>query len=672
MEESKMESKTYSIFGAGAAGLYTAWRLLDGATKPAGDQSKLLAKGDTLALYDWGQYDFSKENPGTRASGARVCTWHYKNDKSKSYVELGGMRYAEWDSNPSPSFPNPNDGTAPGQRLVSTVISQLGLDQYSVPFNESANPLYYLRTKHLYLNYISATNPAPYFADESVITAPPDNGFNTVETDTLTTKSIPTTRKGWDTFYQHGRITANLPDTSIYKKGAFLKDIGYWNLMYDRLGSEGYNYTADGNGYTSNVINSHAGEAFQGNNEFTPGSEYKTLTIGYSGMFDALFQAIAELAQEKGVIFEYYPNTRLHSILQKDNVIEFGYATRDQPWTKAGSKTTDAAWLAMPRHAIELVARATRFEQTDGLDVLNAQKVKLYLESAIMQPSYKVGMFFKEPWWTDKAKFPVKLTSYELTDKVLQSLKQTGFPEDLLLALEPLVETPYDSADEFINTVQNTLPGTLTAEQIKMLISAAELNTIGPSYTDTPIRMVVYFGNNAANDEGEKVYGILASYDDEQFTTFWQELELGDKKEREIPISEDFQTLEGPRLVPRIMNKMLRKQLAEMHFGTGADYRLVPEPLESRYMDWSLPPFNAGYHAWAAHFNIGDVQQNIRKPSQLIDGADANIFIVGETYSNDQAWVEGAYCTAESVLNDFFDIEPIIDCTEYPFICSAS
>ena len=26
----------------------------------------------------------------------------------------------------------------------------------------------------------------------------------------------------------------------------------------------------------------------------------------------------------------------------------------------------------------------------------------------------------------------------------------------------------------------------------------------------------------------------------------------------------------------------------------------------------------------------------------------------GEAYSNDQAWVEGSFCTAESVLNDFF------------------
>ena len=102
---------------------------------------------------------------------------------------------------------------------------------------------------------------------------------------------------------------------------------------------------------------------------------------------------------------------------------------------------------------------------------------------------------------------------------------------------------------------------------------------------------------------------------------------------------------------------------------SNADYTAVPEPLEARYMDWSLPPFNAGYHAWAAHYDIADVQQKIRKPTQLVPGADADIFIVGEAYSNDQAWVEGAYCTAESVLNDFFDIEPLIDDTHYPFIC---
>jgi hypothetical protein len=208
-------------------------------------------------------------------------------------------------------------------------------------------------------------------------------------------------------------------------------------------------------------------------------------------------------------------------------------------------------------------------------------------------------------------------------------------------------------------------------KQEEQLLAAAKRNTIGPSVTDTPIRQVVYFGNNARDQNRKPVFGLLASYDDEMYTGFWQDLELGPDSERKIPISDDVQPLDGPRQAPPIMVKMLRAQLAAVHFGPQSDYTAVPEPLETRYMDWSLPPFNAGYHAYAAHYNVCDVQQKIRKPSQLIDGADADIFIVGEAYSNDQAWVEGAFCTAESVLNDFFGIAPIIDNTNYPFICPS-
>lgn len=664
-----MKNKTYSIFGAGAAGLYTAWRLLDGKAKNGKGKTKQPVKGDTLELYDWGKYDFSKEDPGTRAAGARVCTWHYQNDNKKSYLELGGMRYSEWNGD--------NDGKAGGQRVVTTVIKELGLDKYSVPFNESTNPLFYLRTKNMYLADITSTNPAPYNVDHYAADESPDIGFNTIEALAGTEKKLPQTRRQWCDFYQNGRIVVNLPDSSVYQKGERFADIGYWNLMYDQLGSEGFGYTADGNGYTSNVINWNSAVALQANNEFTPGTEYRTLTTGYSSMFNALFNAIVKLAKKKGVHFKYHPDTRLHSILQIDGVIHYSLATRANPDKKSASGTTDAAWLAMPRYALDLVAQATRYQDHEGLDVLNHQKVQLYLESAIMQPSYKVGMFFDSEWWLDSANtpYPPQLASYEVTQKVIDRLAQEGFPKKYLSAMKNdshILETPYASESLFITTVEQLIQERLTYKQEQQLLAAAYRNTIGPSVTDTPIRQVVYFGNNAPDQTGKPVYGLLASYDDEMYTSFWQDLELGPDARRKIPISEDTQPLEGPRKAPEIMVKMLCQQLATLHFGPQANYNAVPKPLETVYMDWSLPPFNAGYHAYAAHYNVCDVQQKIRKPSQLIEGADADIFIVGETYSNDQAWVEGAFCTAESVLNDFFGIEPIIDDMEYPFICPCS
>jgi hypothetical protein len=390
-------------------------------------------------------------------------------------------------------------------------------------------------------------------------------------------------------------------------------------------------------------------------------------------MFTALFEAIVKLAKAKGVVFRYYPDTRLHSILAREENIVYTYATRANPNASAGSRTTDAAWLAMPRHSLELVAQATRYANNDGLDVLNAEKVQLYMDAAIQQPSYKVGMFFDSQWWLN-ATFPAPIIAYVVTADVIATLKQAKFPASWLKAMQQspaIFNQSIEGTANFLSLVEQTIGERPTVTQEQTLVAAAQRNSIGPSVTDTPIRQVVYFGDNARNSS-QKIYGILASYDDEQFTSFWRELEIGAEEQRKIPEASDTQPLQGPRVVPEAMVKMLRRQLAELHFGPSAAYMQVPPPLEARYMDWSLPPFNAGYHAWAAHFDIADVQQNIRKPSQLIEGAEANIFIVGEAYSNDQAWVEGAYCTAESVLNDYFGIEPIIDDTHYPFICKVT
>ena len=654
-----MSTKTYSIFGAGAAGLYTAWRLLNGEPKNVSGKAKMLGKGDILELYDWGKYDFSKNDPGTREPGARVCTWHYKGDKQRSYLELGGMRYAEFDPK-----------TQAGHLLVTTVINQLGLDKYSENFNESTDQLFFLRNRNQYLTEIGPGNPVPYNIPNDGADQSPYNGFSAVQN---LVKKSPTTRIDWCKFYQNGKLDNEPGDQSVFENGDPVKNIGYWNLMFDQLDGEGYAYTNDANGYTSNVINWNSADAFNSNNEFAPGTQYKTLTHGYSSMFNALFDAIEKLAARKGVDLKYYPDTRLHSIHEKDGLVHFTTATRKNPWKNSGAKTADAAWMAMPRHSIELVAEATRYASVDGLDVLNTREVQLYLEAAIMQPSYKIGLFFDSPWWLDTATYPPKIICFTITAETIKQLAKLKWPAGDLAKIKKdtnVFDTAFDSEDAITLAVNNCIGRQLSYTQQSQLFTASQQNnTIGPAFTDTPIRMCVYFGNNALDKKTKPVYGILASYDDEQFTTFWKELEEGPKRVTRVPTIEDVQPLQGPRKCSGVMVKMLRKQLAAMHFGPGADYKKVPKPLEAAFMDWSLPPFNAGYHAWAAHYDICDVQQKIRKPSQLIPGADANIFIVGETYSNDQAWVEGAYCTAESVLNDFFDMKPIVNNPQYPFIC---
>lgn len=699
-----MEKKTYSIFGAGAAGLYTAWRLLQGNPANSKETSKNLQKGDILELYDWGKYEFSDKEKGTREAGARVCTWHYKDNPDASYLELGGMRYSAWDYKKTKNNPKPNDGNNPGHRLVTKTISEIGLEKYSVPFNEASDPLLSLRSKSMYTSDINANNPAPYFVNNYGADAGPDDGFTKIEAVGVNVSEgvLPLTRKGWCEFYENGEIKEDLGDHSIYKKGQKLKDIGYWNLAYDVLGQEGFSYLSDGNGYSSNVVNSNSAQSFEVNNEFTPGTLYKTLTIGYSGIFSTLFQEIVKLAKKKGIHIEYHPNTRLRSILENKNVIHYTTASGKEPNKELDAKTCDAAFLAMGRYAIDLVAQGTRYKdkKEDDFDVLNEDKVQLYLESVLMQPSYKIGMFFDTPWWRDDIpsppKYPAKLNSYFLTQEGIKALKQEKFPEKYIQAIEKaaseaaqaklkaekeykaydnsvtsIIDKSYDTEADFLSDAQSIVKADFTYQEKQQILAIAHLDTIGPSATDMPIRQVVYFGDNAKSKKGKKVYGILASYDDIGYTTFWKPLEIEPNKERKITESKDTQPLEGPRKAPETMVKMLRQQLASLHFGAQAKFTDVPEPLETKYMDWSLPPFKAGYHAYYAHYNIGDVQQKIRKPSTLVKGKDSNLFIVGSTYSNDQAWVEGAFCTAESVLNEYFNIEKLIDDKEYPFICPA-
>jgi hypothetical protein len=119
------------------------------------------------------------------------------------------------------------------------------------------------------------------------------------------------------------------------------------------------------------------------------------------------------------------------------------------------------------------------------------------------------------------------------------------------------------------------------------------------------------------------------------------------------------------------MIRMVRLELAKVHYGDPNAAGQIPEPLEAKYMDFSLNPFGAGYHAWAAHYDICDVMQKIRKPSALLQGVDVPLFIIGSAFSNDQAWVEGAFCTAESVLKEFLDVPTIADISRYPLICGC-
>jgi len=593
----------YTIFGGGPSGLYTAWRLLT---------SGKITASDSLEIIEWGDYDYEGNGlSGTRMPAGRICSHHYKGEIDKSYIEVGGMRYIDWDT-----------VKKEGHQLVTTTINLLGLDGKRIEFNTTDNPLLFLRGQQTYQQSINAANPVPY---NTTINVTLENGTvvpaNAAAADVLIgniSNAIigegVTSRVQQCQFYATGTLPSGF-QSNVYNVGDLASNVGYWNILYDQAYNEGYQYASDANGYSSNVINWNAANAAVYNGEFAPGGTFKTLSTGFSSIFVTMYQACVSYASANGLDFTMTKNARLHSIWDQDGTTQYYTALASSPDQPAGSvQGTDYAFLAMPPQAIKIVAQATRYltPSTGRNNFLNHNNVANYVESVIEQPSYKIAMFFDRPWWKDP-----------------------GMPFPLNV----------DSAT----------------------------NTYGPTITDLPIRQIYYFGDNAIGPQAQPVYGILASYDDMRFSKFWEEMEWSVTEQHQSPPSEDLQPLEGAQPATPAMTNMLRLELARVHYGNDTtDINLIPEPLETAFMDWGHNPFGAGYHAWASHYNICNVMQDIRTPARLAGLANSNVFICGSAFSNDQAWIEGAFCTAESILTEYLGVTSIAtDAAEYPLICAS-
>jgi Flavin containing amine oxidoreductase len=578
---------SYVIAGGGASGLYTAYRLLS--------SGKLVRGEDTVELLEWSP---------TRVGG-RINTYVFP-DQSGQYVETGGMRFSK-----DVHFPT---SIETGHVFVQNLIVKMGLQAKVVDFFMSnlgpgtgSGRLYYLRGQTFYEAHVTPGGVnLPYNFDSEFIA----NGYDSKVAEdvfgALANIFAPGSQTGWNraqwcTYFARGVVPEG-KGTRAFEAGTPIGDIGYWNLLYDQLGDEGFDYVTDANGFASNTINWHSADAMQSNTEFGDGSSYSRIQGGYSSLFEALRKSVAELGMTLQGRDPLALGTRLTGFSHDEGLGMFE-ATIVNAAGESATLNCSHLFLAMPRQSLELLAGGCGPDNP-----LNDPKVKLYIESAMNQPAYKVAMLFDEPWWLDES----------------------------IVRFKPNL-SPAGSG--------------------------------GPTMTDLPLRQIYYFGNDATPTPNGGPYVLLATYDDMQFVTFWQEMEsAGDDT---IAGSLDYQPLTGPTEVPGWgpMSQILLSQLASVH---GADPDRIPQPSSVVFQDWGRNPFGAGYHGWAPHYDICTVMQDIRTPGTLA-GKPMNLYIVGSCYSIDQAWVEGALCTAESVLNDFCGLEPFCALPDsYNLICTPA
>lgn len=173
----------------------------------------------------------------------------------------------------------------------------------------------------------------------------------------------------------------------------------------------------------------------------------------------------------------------------------------------------------------------------------------------------------------------------------------------------------------------------------------------GRSITDLPIRQVYYFGSEAdykGDSAGNNRSLLMASYNDIGSVPFWKGFENDDPY-----AGTQYGLRHGLSSTPasaytatQSMVESAQKQIEEIH-----GQRKLPMPYSAIFHDWSDDPYGGGWHEWKAGFRYDQIITKMVKPLD-----DENVYIIGEAYSNNQGWVEGALETSNDMMKRFFNL----------------
>ena len=539
----------------------------------------------------------------SKRTGGRLLTWRPFPEDPSLHGELGGMRFFIQ------------------QQLVWSLIQYFVSDhQLKSPIkffvgDPNGNNLTYLRQRILKNADLTEPGKVPYLLDAACRYASPGAiAAGVIQTLLLANrtsiarllggKTQPTTWEEWD-----------IVKPELEFGGRKLWNIGFWNLLTDLLSPEGYSFVTDGFGYYSLTNNWNAAEAMQSVYlDFTQNPDYQTLTEGYDYLPGLLKQ---EVLKAGGEVFLDHPVTRIER--GADGEYSIHVRNRVEPLH------CRQVVLAMPRRSLELLDETPLWNWERGVGGNSGYPNRLgdFIQSVIPYPAFKMFLAYDSPWW-------------------------------------------------------RTPPVSIAA---------------GRSVSDLPIRQTYYFppvpdSFPPPNPDSPLLKGpalLMASYDDVGAVSYWKSLEdprdlrpkvkarlrsaapkLSSKAEGQsaaflkhiAEINEAMAEEPGFYPAPPEMIRHAQEQLRYLHFNQPLpdpmpDPRGEPGDLLAAYKDWSHDPYGGGWNFWAPGVNVENIMRGIRQPFP-----EEKLYIVGEAYSGNQGWVEGALTTAEHVLRDCFNLEP--------------
>ena len=364
-----------AVIGAGTSGLYSAYRLM------TGKDTKGNALKKNVQVFEM------SDRIGGRLESVVL-------PKMEVTGELGGMRYL--------------NSQLIVTQLIELVFSK-DLNHIVFPMGDPADLLFYLRKQRFRQNAwakgqdAGTTFQTRYYLNDDDIGFSADQLFNKIIFDVLVSDPWVLKKYGdkivQKSYYDY-EFTLSSEDWDDIKpmliygfdgpyEGLKVNDIGFWNLVKDQVSEEGYIFLDEAGGYYSNTINWNAAEAFPYMvGDFSgPDINFRTIEGGYDLIAYAL--AYYYLKEQRG---EIWIKNKLLTINRTDKgkkryQLIFNNLESGINW----NVYADEIILAMPRRSLELIDQ--------DCFLFKDEKLKYYLESVIMEPSFKLLMGFEDPWW---------------------------------------------------------------------------------------------------------------------------------------------------------------------------------------------------------------------------------------------------------------------------------
>ncbi len=599
------------IVGAGVAGCYTAYRLLNGDLDPNSPLGILKQQNGKLnvALFEYsgraGGRLLSAQLP---EEGTPAVPIGSGSDAPRQFAEFGGFRFQ------------------PQMHIVSNLADYLDLTYENFPVDEPPQNPIYVRSKRLTRKQVDEGQNLPYNLTpleldiaQGKYASQGNPDLSTYVLNQVFVNSLPNgpgatpeLPNGYDTIrgqYQAAFTAGNWVEAARYRvefeaakqqtsvDNRSISYWSYWSTMTRFLSQEAIDFLEDTGGYNSLASSGNIPANIQDDFYFfgepanydpscpCENTAWKHIKTGYSDIPNQLYYGFVDAG---GAAFFNYQLLGFDKNGQGNYQLGFynrgagdGTTTAQGEGncqiTPAKCCTVKATYvvLAMPKLALDLLDQNNFF--------FRDQQVLNLLNTVDSVEAIRIFMAYPKPWWTD----------YDLK--------------------------------------------------------------CGRSTTDLNVRQFYYWYTADPGDSNQDSF-LLASYSNGDAEAYWLGLESGgnnfDDYNGSVPESGRFDAPQGkgPRHCTEVMAELAHQQIVQT---VGANIKDVPQPYYAHFQDWGKVTWGAGWHVWSsgAQFN------NTLIPEIIQPLPTESIYICGEGYSNVQGWVQGALNTAEVMLQKKLGLE---------------